>query len=132
MTTLDLLEGLHTHLTGFELPQLCSVTLTHSLSEEASVTAQLAHHTPPQTRAALLAWADTLTEVSAEAWRVPNGHSVHLSVLGRLSSGAPIRVYAGVAFTEHGIGADLAPGAATTMALATLREPATPKQVSTQ
>jgi hypothetical protein len=120
MTTADLLEGLRAHLTGFELPPLCSVNLTQGFSG-AKVSAQLAHHTPPQTRSALLAWAETLTEVTAEAWRVPSGESVHLSVLGHLPSGAPIRIYAGVAFTEHGIGAELAPDAATTMPLATLR-----------
>jgi len=42
------------------------MNLTPSLTT-ATVTAQLAHHTPPQARSALLAWADTLTEVTAEA-----------------------------------------------------------------
>jgi hypothetical protein len=86
------------------------------------VTAQLACHTPPQTGSALLAWANTLAEVTAEAWRVPSGQDVHLSVIGRLRGGASIRVYAGVVFTEHGIGADLAPDASTTVSLATLRQ----------
>jgi hypothetical protein len=121
ITTAELLEGLCAHLTDFELPPLCSVNLTQAFSG-ATVSAQLTHHTPPQTRSALLAWADTLTEVTAEAWRVPSGESVHLSVLGHLPSGVPIRVYGGVAFTEHGIGAELAPDATTTIPLATLRE----------
>ena len=94
-----------------------------------SVTAQLACHTPPQTGSALLAWADTLTDVTAEAWRVPSGEDVHLSVIGRLSGGASIRVYAGVVFTEHGIGADLPPDASTTVPLATLHKRVTLGQV---
>jgi hypothetical protein len=121
MTTADLLESLYAHLTSFALPPLCSVNLTQGF-RGATVSAQLTHHTPPQTRSALLTWADTLTEVTAEAWRIPSGESVHLSVLGHLPSGVPIRVYGGVAFTEHGIGAELAPDATTTIPLATLRE----------
>lgn len=121
MTTTQLLEVLRAHLASFELPQPCSVHLTPSLSTE-NVTAQLARHTPAQTGSALLAWADTLTEVTAQAWRVPSGEAVHLSVTGHLTGGAPIRIYTGVEFTEHGIGAELAPGASTTLPLATLRQ----------
>jgi hypothetical protein len=121
MRAADLLDSLRAHLTDFELPELYSVNVTKSFSGP-SVTAQLACHTPPQTGSALLAWADTLAEVTAEAWRVPSGEDVHLSVIGRLSGGASIRVYASVMFTEHGIGADLAPDASTTVPLATLRQ----------
>jgi hypothetical protein len=72
-----------------------------------------------------LVWADTLTEVTAEAWRVPSGDCVHLSVLGQLPGGVSVRIYGGVAFTEHGIGADLVPGASMSVPLAVLRERAT-------
>jgi hypothetical protein len=121
MTATDLLDSLRAHLAEFELPDLYSVNVTKSFSGP-SVTAQLACHTPPQTGSALLAWADTLADVTAEAWRVPSGQDVHLSVIGRLSGGASIRVYAGVVFTEHGIGADLPPDTSTTVPLATLRQ----------
>ena len=121
MTATDLLDSLRAHLAEFELPDLYSVNVTQSFSGP-SVTAQLACHTPPQTGSALLAWADTLADVTAEAWRVPSGEDVHLSVIGRLPGGVSIRVYAGVAFTEHGIGADLPPDASTTVPLATLRQ----------
>jgi hypothetical protein len=93
------------------------------------VTAQLACYTPSQIGSALLAWAHTLAEVTAEAWRVPSGEDVHLSVIGRLPGGASIPVYAGVAFTEHGIGADLALDTSTTMPLATLRQQLTLREV---
>jgi hypothetical protein len=128
MTTADLLDAIRAHLADFQLPDLSSVYVTHSFSQ-ASVTAQLAYHTPPQITSALLTWADTLTEVTAEAWRVPSGQDVHLSVTGRLPGGASIRVYAGMVFTEHGIGADLAPDTSTTMPLTTLREQLTLRQV---
>jgi hypothetical protein len=61
---------------------------------------------------------------------VPSGNSVHLSVLARPPSGASIQVYGSVPFTEHGIGADLAPDASSTVALAILRERATLGQVA--
>jgi len=129
MTTADLLDSIRAHLADFQLPDLYSVNVTQSFSGP-SVTAQLACHTPPQTGPALLAWADTLTEVTAEAWRVPRGDCVHLSVIGRLPSGASIRVYAGVMSTEHGIGADLTPDASTTVTLATLRQRLTLAEVT--
>jgi hypothetical protein len=91
---------------------------------------QLACHQPPQIASALLAWADTLTEVTAEAWRVPGGDSVHLSVLGQLPGGVSVRVYGGVPFTQHGIGGDLAPDASKTVPLAVLRERATLGEVT--
>lgn len=43
----------------------------------------------------IAAWADTLSEVTAEAWRIPSGESVHPSVIGRFSDGATVRVYGG-------------------------------------
>jgi hypothetical protein len=93
------------------------------------VSLQLATHHLPEIAAGLLAWADTLTETTTEAWRVPRGDSVHLSVTGRLSNGVLIEVYRGLAFTEHGIGCDLAPGARKTVPLPVLRERANPGEV---
>jgi hypothetical protein len=126
-TVVVLLDCLRAHLATFELPQLSSVHVTRY---EPSVTAQLACHTPPQIAAALLAWADTLTAITTEAWRVPRGDSVHLTVLGQLLDGVGIRVYGVLPFTEHGIGADLAPNTSTTVSLAVLRELATVGEVT--
>jgi len=120
-TAVELLDSIRAHLVEFELPDLYSVNLTRSFSGP-SVTAQLGCHTPPQIAAALLVWADTLTRVTVEAWRVPSGDCVHLSVIGRLPGGVLVRVYGGVPFTEHGIGADLTPDASTSVPLAVLRE----------
>jgi len=128
-TVVALLDSLRAHLAAFELPDLCSVYVTQSCSEP-NVTAQLACHQPPQITSALLAWADTLTKVTVEAWRVPSGDSVHLSVLARLPGGASIQVYGAMPFTKHGIGADLPPDTSTTVSLTVLRERATLGQVT--
>ena len=128
-TTVALLDSLRTHLTEFELPDLCSVHVTKSLSGP-NVTAQLACHTPPQIASGLLAWADTLTDVTVEAWRVPGGDCVHLSGIGCLPGEVSIRIYGGVPCTPHGLGCDLPPDASTTVPLAVLRERATVGQVT--
>jgi hypothetical protein len=128
-TPIDLLDSLHAHLASFELPALWSVNVTAS-SSGPSVSVQLACHEPPEIAAGLLAWADTLTEVTTEAWRVPSGECVHLSVIGLLPEGITIRAYGGIAFTDCGIGAGLAPDARTTMSLAALRTMAAPGEVT--
>jgi hypothetical protein len=129
-TVIDLLDVLRAHLNDFELPPLGSVHFTTiTCSGGAQVSMQLATHNLPEIATGLLAWADTLTEITTEAWRVPRGDSVHLSVAGRLSGGVLVEVYGGMPFTEHGIGCDLAPGARKTVPLAILRERATPGEV---
>jgi hypothetical protein len=128
-TVVDQLDSLRTHLAEFELPELYSVHVIRAW-DGLSVSAQLACHDLPEIATGLLAWADTLTGVTTEAWRVPSGDSVHLSVIGQLPEGITIRVYGGAAFTEHGIGADLAPDASTTVPLAILRHLATPGEVT--
>jgi FtsP/CotA-like multicopper oxidase with cupredoxin domain len=128
-TVIDLLNALRTHLSVFEIPAPCSAHLT-TYPGGPQVTMQLARHQLPETTHSLLAWADTLTEVTAEAWRVPSGDSVHLSVTGRLPEGVLIRVYGGVPFTKNGISCDLAPDTSTTVPLAVLREWATPGEVT--
>jgi hypothetical protein len=126
-TVIDLLDVLRTHLNDFELPPLASLHFTTTTcSGGAQVSLQLATHNLPEIACGLLAWADTLTEITTEAWRVPRGDSLHLSVAGRLSGGVLVEVYGGMPFTEHGIGRDLAPGARKTVPLAVLRERATP------
>jgi hypothetical protein len=55
---------------------------------------------------------------------------VHLSITGRLPSGATVRVYDAIPYTGHGPGAKLAPGAATSLRPGVLRALATPGQMS--
>ena len=128
-TTIDLLDSLRAHLAEFELPALCSVHITKSLSGP-NVTAQLACHTLPQITSGLLAWANTLTRGIAEVWRVPRDDCVHLSVIGCLPGEVSIRVYGGVPCTPRGLGCDLPPDASTTVPLAVLRERATVGEVT--
>jgi hypothetical protein len=128
-TIVDLLDSLRAHLTAFTLPELYSVHVI-TARDTLTVSAQLAAHHPPQIATGLLTWAETLTNVTTEAWRVPSGDTVHLSVIGRLPGGVSIRVYGGVPFIEHGIGADLAPDASTVVPLVVLRHLATPGEVS--
>ncbi|MGH3905449.1 MAG: hypothetical protein ACRDTE_14860 [Pseudonocardiaceae bacterium] len=123
-TAMDLLDAIRAHLAEFELPAPWSVTVTCSLAGPG-VSAQLAGQEPPEIAAALLAWADTLDGVSAEAWRVPSGDSVHLSVTGRLPGGATLRVFDAAPFTQRGPGADLEPGTRCALRLGSLRHLAT-------
>jgi FtsP/CotA-like multicopper oxidase with cupredoxin domain len=128
-STIDLLAVLGAHLAAFELPAIASVHLAgYTSGPEATV--QLCGRAPAAIAAGLLAWADTLTEITAQAWRVPRGDTVHLSVTGRLPSGTQVLVYGGLRVTDLRLGAGLEPGATTTVTLATLRHLATPGQVT--
>ncbi len=129
-STVDLLDTIYAHLAEFELPAFASVHVATPIPGEAGITVQLACHDLPEIAAALLAWADTLTAVTAHAWRVPSGHSVHMSVTGQLTRGARIRVYGAMPFTGCGLGADLAPDVTTTILLAALRHVSTPEGVT--
>ena len=128
-STVDLLAAISTHLAEFELPASASVCVADAVSTP-QVTVQLTCGTPPAIAQGLLAWADTLTEVSAEAWRVPEGDSVHLVVTGLLSDGATIRAYGWMRVTDRSWSADLAPNATKKLPLATLRHLATPGQAT--
>jgi hypothetical protein len=69
-TAVDLLAAISTHLAEFELPPIASVHVIAAMTAP-QVTVQLACHDLGDTARQLLAWADTLSEVAAEAWRVP-------------------------------------------------------------
>jgi hypothetical protein len=126
ITTGDLLAALCAHLAEFELPAIASIHVSRSAPQ---VTVQLTHREPSVIAQGLLAWADTLTGITAQAWRVPQGDSVHLSVTGLLTCGASVLVYGGLWANHSGLGADLAPDATTTIPLAALRHAATVEEV---
>jgi len=128
-TIVDLLAVLGAHLAAFDLAAPWAVRVTIG-GTRRDIEAQLQCQQPPEVAAALLAWADTLTAVTAQAWRCYDGDSVHLSVTGRLPSGATVRVYDAIPYTRHGPGANLPPGAATSLRPGVLRALATPGQVS--
>jgi hypothetical protein len=129
-STVELLAALCAHLTEFELPAIASVHVS-AAPAASRVTVQLTRHEPSAIAQGLLAWADTLTDVTAQAWRVPQGDSVHLSVTGLLPGGASVLVYGGVRGTHRSLGTDLAPEATTTIPLPLLRHAATIEEVRT-
>jgi hypothetical protein len=124
-STTALLTAIGAHLAEFELPAIASVHVAAAMSSAPQVTVQLACRQPSAIAAGLLAWADTLTGVSAEVWRVPQGNAVHLSITGLLPGGAAVLVYGGLAAAPLGLGADLTPNASTPIPLAALRHTAT-------
>src|SRR5438270_8269673 len=77
----DPLAALSTHLAAFELPPVASIHVTGGMAA-SQVTVQLTGRDPAALAQGLLAWADTLTPVSAHKWRVPHGDLVHLSITG--------------------------------------------------
>ena len=120
MNTTRLLALIYEHLATFELPEPWSVRVTpqHSYGE-APVVVQLRGVLLPGVASDLLAWADTLTDVSAEAWRVPGGYSVHLSIRGRLADGTTVTVFDGV---DQNVRFGLEPDEKRPVSLAVLRE----------
>jgi hypothetical protein len=123
-STVELLTALCGHLAEFELPPIASVHVSAALAAPRGLCNSPATN-PPRSPRGLLAWADTLTQVTARAWRVPRTDSVHLSVTGLLPDGASVLIYGGLWGTHRGLGADLPPNAITTISLATLRHAAT-------
>jgi hypothetical protein len=116
----DLLAAISTHFAAFEPPPVASIHLTAAMSAP-QVSVELTHCDPAAVAQGLLAWADTLTQVTAEAWRVPHGDSIHLSITGSMTASASVLVYGGLPTHRGGLGTDLTPGATTTVPLAALR-----------
>ncbi len=127
-TTDELLAAIGAHLAEFELPPIASVLVTVGISAP-QVTVQLASHDPAAIARGLLAWADTLTQVTAQARRVPRSGSVHLSVTGLFPDGVSVLVYGAMPVPEHSLGTDLAPNATTTIPLGALRRASTLREV---
>ncbi|MCA1704311.1 MAG: hypothetical protein LC808_14045 [Actinobacteria bacterium] len=123
-TTVDLLAAIGALLAEFELPAIASLHVTAAMSAP-QVTVHRTCHEPSAIARGLLAWADTLIEVTAQAWRVPQGDSVRLSVTGLLPCGASILVYGGQWANPRSLSGDLPLDAATTIPLPMLRHAAT-------
>ena len=119
---LSALAALSEHLITFDLPSpIWSTTVQREFSGHA-VTVQLHCRVLPALAGALLEWADTLTDVAAEAWRPPSGHSVHLTVAGRLITGTPLKVYGGLSHAVQVFGPYLEPGERHSIPLGLLRQ----------
>ena len=113
---------LATHLADHPLPEPVILTVT-TRWRHSEVAAQLRPNTVPDVAGELLAWIDTLTTVSATAWRPPEGERVHLSVTSILTGPAGVvtlEVY-GSAEDDPVRFADLRAGQRRSVSLAELR-----------
>jgi hypothetical protein len=75
------------HLADHALPEPVSLSVTTSYGD-STVTAQLRGHTVSGVAGDLMAWADTLSLITVEAWRPPERNRVHLSIQGTLTGSA--------------------------------------------
>jgi hypothetical protein len=71
------------------------------------IAVQLTHNPLPRVAAGLLAWANTLTNVTAAAWRFRYGDNVHLRITGQLPDAIRIEVYGAVAYSDTLLGTEL-------------------------
>lgn len=121
-TFVRLLDAVRDHLTEHPVPaDISSVQVAVNPLDGEHATVHLRHLGLAELAGALLGWADTLTEITATAWRPPTSDRVHLAVTGRLATGPRVEVYGGVPFTESVFGADLQSGGQQSLALSVLR-----------
>jgi hypothetical protein len=83
-----------------------------SRAHQSRLTVQVPSMTVPEVASEVLAWADTLTTVTVQAWRPPTGDRVHLSMASALSgpAGTVDLVIFGGADHDPVLVGDLAPG----------------------
>jgi hypothetical protein len=101
---LAVLQGLQAHVAAFPVmvPDVVRVqTYRGRFDAEAGLpTTQL-----PRLAEGLLSWADSLTNVTGEAWRTPDGGFVHVSIGGFTALGVRLRIYGAVPFDPSSFGA---------------------------
>jgi hypothetical protein len=122
VTFVQAAQLLAAHLADHVLPQPASLTVA-TRDGRSEVTVQLDSMTVPMVAAELLAWADTLTTVTIEAWRPPAGDRVHLSIASPLTGPGgtvSLDVYGG-ADHDPALIADLEPGQRVALSLGQLR-----------
>ena len=122
----DLLTAISTHLAAFELPPVDSIHITAGLAAP-QVIVQLTGRDPAALAQGLLAWADTLTQVTAHQRQNPHGDSAHLSITGSLPDATVVLVYGGLPANSGELDVDLCPGT-TALPLAALRHAATTQE----
>jgi len=75
---------LATHLATHALPEP-AVLDRNDKTHQSRLIAQVSSQTVPSIAAELRAWADTLPTVTVQAWRLPTGARVHLSLTSTLT-----------------------------------------------
>ena len=94
MNTTRVLTSVAEHLGGFELNEPVQVTVRPGTGG----TVQLPGRSLPLLAAELLAWADTLDNVTANVWRPhwPDDEQLHLEIRGNLTDHTPVKVFGGL------------------------------------
>jgi hypothetical protein len=110
MTSIDiairLLGSIREHLTTHPIDvEIDSVRA--DACDGGCIAVQLSHDDLPGLAAGLVAWAETLTNVVAAAWRFRYGDNVHLRITGQLHDAIWIEVYGAVAYTDTLLGTEL-------------------------
>ncbi|MFB9305990.1 hypothetical protein [Kibdelosporangium philippinense] len=116
------------HLDGFDLADPVMITAAPCTAGPMA-TVQLSGESLCGLAAEILAWADTLDNVTASAWRpsIPDAdQQVFLELRGRLTDDTPVKVFGGV---FDGPGMPLTPGDRVGLSWGLLREWATPTVV---
>jgi hypothetical protein len=94
-TTLDtLIDTLYRHRAAHALPDPINVGFDLI---QPGIDTQVAL---ADTVAALLAWGHSLDQVTVTGWR-HRADRVHLTILGHMVGGVPVRVYGGTPYTEN-------------------------------
>jgi hypothetical protein len=103
MTTALVAELVVGHLVQHGLPEPASLHLTTNTLDQAEARVQVHGASLTHTARLLLAWANTLTDMTLRAWRPENSTSVHLDVDAILTGPqgtVALRVFGGTDFTE--------------------------------
>jgi len=126
-TTMVFLDAIRDHLDLHAFGPVASVNVT---SGSDPIWVQLgARRELSEVASALVTWAGTLDEVSAQIWRTPAGTSVHFIVKGRMPCGVPVHVYGAVDFSED-LFPDLPAGVRQDMPVFVLRQWTRPGEVA--
>jgi hypothetical protein len=103
MSTAQVAELVVGHLVQHQLPEPASLHLTTNTLDQAEARVQVHSSSLAHTAGLLLAWANTLTDMTLRAWRPENSTSVHLDVDATLTGPAgtvALTVFGGTDFTE--------------------------------
>lgn len=88
LRALTMAQSLSEHVAVFELPEPVTVTIANT-----RLLVQVWNDDRAVLAAALLAWADTMTELDCSAWYPAVYDEAHIDIAGQLSDGIPITVF---------------------------------------
>jgi hypothetical protein len=104
-----LLGSIREHMTAHQIDaEINSVQV--DACDGGSIAVHLTHNDLPVLAAGLLAWADTITNIVAAAWRPRYGDNLHLRITGQLPDAIWIEIWGAVTYTGTILGTELQPG----------------------